>query len=97
MQRVGAAPTCAQPDEWPGVAEDPLRLRSLERRLRLALLDLRIDRCVPASWIQNRECDLAFGSLTATQADHLVCALEGLARGVSGEAAPAGPGHPPLF
>jgi hypothetical protein len=87
----------SSPDAAPTQSPGPLEHSSLARRLRLTLFDLGLDRHVPPGWVRPTSTGLVFDALSAKQADRLVCALEDLARGVSGEAAPAGPGHPPLF
>ena len=66
-------------DEKPTIPPDEVtRAHYLAQRLRVALLDLGLDKVVPTDWITPVVDGLALGHLTFKQADALVIGLEDL-------------------
>ena len=82
-------------EEKPTIPPDEVtRAHYLARRLRVALLDLGLDKVLPADWITPTVDGLALGNLTFKQADALVIGLEDLTTARSSATSTPGPDQP---
>lgn len=84
-------------NEVPRDRIDYQRVHYLTRRLRVALVDLSLDRILPAGWITPTVDGLAFGGLTLKQADALVIGLEDLTTDRLSAASTPAPGQLSFF
>jgi hypothetical protein len=69
----------------------------LARRLHLVFHDLGLLEHIPSDWLQPSPEGLSFRSLSVSEADKFVLAVEDVAYGYKGQGPSACPNQPPLF